>query len=98
MPRLTVARTADLNENSNALSEVDEASAVPGSTSACGEDKAGCEHICDDTSGRAVCLCYRGYTLSPDDHSCIGKSRRHSALDRLVVNFPRAITLFRWRE
>ena len=45
------------------------------SAGACGEDKGGCEHICqEDPDGRnlPVCLCYRGYTLHSDGKSCAG--------------------------
>jgi hypothetical protein len=64
--------------SNNALTEREEESANAGSygygtgQSECGEDKGGCEQICDDTSGRATCLCYRGYVVAQDGVSCTG--------------------------
>ncbi|EFX89290.1 hypothetical protein DAPPUDRAFT_220428 [Daphnia pulex] len=68
--------------SNNALTEREEESANAGSygygtgRSECGEDKGGCEQICDDTSGRATCLCYRGYVVDQDGVSCTGSLTR----------------------
>ena len=43
-------------------------------TGLCDENKSGCEHICDDSSGSVSCLCYRGYVLADDGITCNGKS------------------------
>ena len=65
--------------SNNALTEREEESSNAGSygygteRSECGEDKGGCEQICDDTSGRATCLCYRGYVVAQDGVSCTGR-------------------------
>ncbi|XP_059351153.1 fibrillin-1-like isoform X4 [Daphnia carinata] len=60
--------------SNNALTEREEetsnAGSYGGQRSECGEDKGGCEQICDDTSGRATCLCYRGYVLAEDGTTC----------------------------
>lgn len=65
--------------SNNALTETEEAASAgsshnpnQGGGSVCGEDKGGCEQICDDTSGRATCLCYRGYVLAEDGTTCAG--------------------------
>uniref|UniRef100_A0A0P6DBK5 Putative Fibrillin-2 n=1 Tax=Daphnia magna TaxID=35525 RepID=A0A0P6DBK5_9CRUS len=60
--------------SNNALTEREEESSNAGSygneRSECGDDKGGCEQICDDTSGTATCLCYRGYVLAQDGTTC----------------------------
>lgn len=62
--------------SNNALTEREEESLNAGSygseRSQCGEDKGRCEQICDDTSGTATCLCYRGYVLAQDGTTCTG--------------------------
>lgn len=62
--------------SNNALTEREEESSNAGSygneRSECGDDKGGCEQICDDTSGTATCLCYRGYVLAQDGTTCTG--------------------------
>ncbi len=73
--------------SNNALTETDETANAgsshnqggggsSSSDSVCGEDKGGCEQICDDTSGRATCLCYRGYVLAEDGTTCTGTKMR----------------------
>lgn len=55
-------------------------------SSACEDNKGGCEHICEDTSGSAQCLCYRGYVLAEDGQTCIGKSKMSEKREKKEKN------------
>ena len=41
-------------------------------TNECSEGTSGCTQICNNTLGSYFCICYIGYSLQNDNHTCIG--------------------------
>ena len=46
----------------------------------CREDIDNCSQNCSDTLGSYQCICYDGYTLDSDEHTCNGLCLEYFAL------------------
>ena len=51
-------------------------------TDECAENTDNCSQNCSDTLGSYQCVCYDGYTLDSDQHTCNGE---HTIVDRYTL-------------
>ena len=54
----------------------------------CGEDIDNCSQNCSDTLGSYKCICYDGYTLDSDEHTCNGLCVYRLFHLKLHISFP----------
>ena len=46
----------------------------------CDVSNGGCEHDCKNKNGSFICQCNRGYSLSGNGKSCLGKYQSNSSM------------------